>query len=184
MIIYLVVILILFSSIFIVHSFIKSQKQKELYSKALNFAKNNNKKLLVIGNPGESNTNYFFGKYGCGNICIDITGCDCDTSSVTIIKNKLENELQNFEDNSVVIFESEVLEYIDNNKIDKVIQEMYRISNKNIYSVHELKPYSLLTKIKQLGYMTFNKIMNRQVFECKRLFITYPPEGDYKYVDF
>lgn len=121
MIIYLIVILIIIS-VFVFHSFIKSQKQKELYSKALNFAKNNNKKLLVIGNPGESNTNYFFGKYGCGDICIDITGCDCDSSSVKIFKNKLENELQNFADNSVVIFESEVLEYIDKDKIDKVIR--------------------------------------------------------------
>ena len=167
-------------------SWIKKTKQNELYNEANKMSKIKGKKLLVIGNPGESNTNYLFGKYGCGDICIDLNGCICNNSeqNTIIIKDKIENVIGDFEDDSVVIFESEVLEYVDDKYIDYVIREMYRISNGDIFSVHELKPDNILTKIKQNGYKLFNSLMGKPTFNCKRLFKSYPPEADYKYTKY
>jgi hypothetical protein len=162
------------------HSYVKYSLQIKLYDDALKLSKLLEKPLLVIGNPIESSTNHMFGSYGCGNICIDINGCNCNNNTI-VIKNKLEDELHKFDDNSVIIFESETLEYVDDDKIDYVISEMYRISGKNIFSVHQLKPKSFLTLLKTSGYSLFNNLINKQVYTHKRLFSKYPPNNDYIY---
>ncbi len=163
-------------------SYIKHKTQIKMYNLAKKVSIQLNKPLVVIGNPSESSTNYIYGSYDCGNICIDINGCECDDTTVINIKNKLEDELHKFKDNSVIIFESETLEYIDKNKIDYVINELIRISNGNIFSVHNLKPNSILTLFKTNGYSLFNKILNKPIYQHKQLFLTCPPNNKYKYI--
>ena len=182
----LIIIVGIITCLFLIYeSWIKRKKQNTLYNEANKLSKIKNKKLLVIGNPGESNTNYFFGQYGCGDICVDLNGCICDKYNNTIIiKDKLENVTKDFETNSVVIFESEVLEYIDNENIDYVINELYRISGGDIFSVHELKPGNVFTFIKQNGYKFFNFLTGKKTFECKRLFKKFPPKSTYEYVKY
>ena len=87
----LIIIFIIFTGLILLYqSWIKKSKQNKLYNEANKMSKLKGKKLLVIGDPEESNTNYFFGKYGCGDICIDLNGCGCDNSENTIIlKNKI-----------------------------------------------------------------------------------------------
>ncbi len=162
-------------------SYIKHKKQIKMYKLAKRLSIQLNKPLLVIGDPAESSTNFIFGNYSCGDICIDMNGCKCN-SNVINIKNKLEDELHKFKDNSVVIFESETLEYVDKDKIDYVIDELLRISNNNIFSVHELKPNSVLTSIKTNGYSFFNNILNKPIHKHKRLFLSCPLNNDYKYI--
>ena len=86
-----------------------------MYQRALDVSKAKGKPLLVIGNPKESSTNKWFGTYGLGDICIDMNKCESDevNSKSIVVIGKLEDELHKFSDNSVVIFESETLEYID-----------------------------------------------------------------------
>jgi hypothetical protein len=169
---------IIICCILLIHNYIKYNKQINLYKKAYNLSKLTNKKLLVIGDPLESPTNYLFGIYGYGDICIDMN-LNVNSKNIPdntiLIKDKLENVLHKFEDNSVVIFESETLEYIDNDKIDNVINELYRISNYDIYSVHQLKPNSILTLLKSNGYQLFNILIQKKSFNHKRLFKEYPP---------
>ena len=179
--IFLIVILI-FNFILLIQSYNKYNIQQNLYKSAYNLSRKKNKKLLVIGDPIESSTNYLFGHYGYGDICIDmnldLTNKNIPKNTI-LIKDKLENVLQNFQDNSVVIFESETLEYIDNNNIDKVIKELYRISNYDIYSIHQLKPNNIFTHFKANGYKIFNTILKKNTYYHNRLFKEYPPNNKF-----
>ena len=138
----------------------------------------------MIGDPIESSTNWLFGKYGYGDICIDMN-IDLSVQHKTdavIVKDKLENVLHTFKDNSVVIFESEVLEYVDDDNIDYVIDEMYRISGGDIFSVHQLKPNNFFTTCKSAGYALFNKAISKPHYSHRRLFKNHPPGGLYEYI--
>ena len=167
--------------ILFLESLYKTYLQKKNYKRAEKLSKKLNKPLLVIGDPKESPVNFLINSYSYGDICIDMNGCDCKDEKVTILKYKLEDILHTFKDNSVVIFESETLEYVDRDKIDYVIEELYRISNNNIYSVHNLRPNNILTFFKQSGYKWFNYILKKPVFEYRQIFYTYPPYNKYKY---
>lgn len=185
MLVYLLFYIILITIVILfLQSFIKYKKQIKLYNEAYKLSKLKNKKLLIIGDPTESSTNYVFGSYGYGDICIDMN-LDLTNKNIPkdtiLIKNKLENVLHKFNTNSVVIFESETLEYVDDNKISYIIHELYRISNYDIFSVHQLKHNSIFTILKNYGYIVFNYILNKSSFNYKRLFIEYPPKNLYKY---
>lgn len=179
----LVIIIIAIVELFLLYeSYQKYKLQIEMYNNALQMSRITKKPLLVIGDPLESSTNYMFGSYGYGDICIDMNIAPSNKNNNSlIIKDKLENVLHKFPDNSVVIFESEVLEYVDSDKIKYVIQHMERISDGNIFSVHQLKPGSLTTWLKTTGYSVFNKLINKNVYTHKRLFTNYPPYGLYEY---
>jgi hypothetical protein len=154
------------------------------YNLAREMSIKKNKKLLVIGNPLESSTNLMFGTYGMGDICIDMNRCQSNeiNNNAIIIEGKLEDHLKDFATDSVVIFESETLEYIDSDKIDYVIYEMNRISGGDIFAVHQLKPFNTLTTMKQCGYKTFNYLLGKPVFEYNQLMVSYPSNSDYRYV--
>lgn len=181
---YIIIIFILNLLILLFHSYYKYYKQIKLYNLALQLSKETNKQLLVIGDPIESSTNFIFGSYGYGNICIDMN-LDLSnkyiSSNTILIKDKLENVLHKFKDNSVVIFESETLEYVDDKYINYVIQQLYRISNNDIFSIHQLKPNSIFTFFKTNGYSLFNKLLQKKIHTHKRLFSKCPPNNLYTY---
>ncbi len=112
---------------------LRNIRRLNTFRKAEQMAAKLKKPLVVIGNPASggwfARWNPF--KYGCGDLCVDIQGCDdmCDqyvTADVVDILPKLKS-------NSCVIFISVVLEYIDN--IEFVISELYRIAGKNLFVV-------------------------------------------------
>jgi hypothetical protein len=96
---------------------------------------------LVVGDPyngiGSRFYNNFIEGYGCGNITIDLTGCPMCPNGV---KSDIYSYLKEQDDNSMVIFISCVLEYVDN--IDDVIKEIYRVASNNIFIV-TVNEYSL-----------------------------------------
>lgn len=178
----LLALIIVLLFILFLQSYNKYKIQMKRYSQAKELSLATNKKLLVIGDPLESSTNYLFGNYGFGDICIDMN-LDLNsknTNGSVLIKDRLENVLHQFKDNSVVIFESEVLEYVDS--IEYVIREMNRISCGDIFSVHQLKPNSIFTYCKSRGYSFFNKLSKKPLYSHKRLFKRYPPYHDYEYI--
>ena len=111
-------------------SIIRSFKRKRNFRLALANKHKTGKRLLVIGDPNNGGWSSVIGKeYGCGDICTDLVGCKkCPNQ----IQGNLLDVLKSFPNNSVVIFESCVLEYVP--ELQKVQQEMKRISHNDIYS--------------------------------------------------
>lgn len=112
-----------------------------LFDNALQKSKSENKQLLVFGSPQSFSgkfINIFTNTYGCGDICIDMNGCDKCQNTIT---NKIENVINNFESNKYVIFESGLLEVVDETQLNYIVDEMYRITNKteHIYARHYIQ---------------------------------------------
>jgi hypothetical protein len=103
-----------------------------MYNEAKKYAKKVNKKLLVIGNPNAGFWNRNIMKaYDCGNICLDLQGCDCPQ----FIKGDILEELRKISDNKYVIFESCVLEYTNQKLLDKTKKEINRVSGGDYFEV-------------------------------------------------
>jgi len=111
-------------------SIFRSFRRKRNFRLALSQKHKTGKRLLVIGDPNNGGWSSVIGKeYDCGDVCTDLVGCKkCPNQ----IQGNLIDVLKSFPNNSVVIFESCVLEYVP--ELQKVQQEMKRISNNDIYS--------------------------------------------------
>ena len=111
-------------------SIIRSFKRKRNFRLALANKHKTGKRLLVIGDPNNGGWSSVIGKeYGCGDICTDLVGCKkCPNQ----IQGNLLDVLKSFPNNSVVVYESCVLEYVP--ELREVQQEIKRISNNDIYS--------------------------------------------------
>jgi hypothetical protein len=107
------------------------------YKEALLLSKITNKKLLVIGDPyaGFASKNVLR-TYDCGDICLDLAGCDKCSNS---IKGDILCELKKMEDNQYIIYESCVLEYIDEKHLNDVTKELNRVSGGDYIDVR-IKP--------------------------------------------
>jgi len=128
-IIFIIIIIIIID---IILSIYRNYRRSDYYNKSLNLSKKNGKKLLVIGNPVSGVWNKHIKQaYGCGDICLDLLGCDCPIQ----IKGDILNELKKMNTNSYVIYESCVLEYIDQTKIPEVKKEIERVSGGHYYGV-------------------------------------------------
>lgn len=130
MILYILIGIIILDCIF---SLYRVYRRINLYNKAQEKSISLNKELLVIGNPSSGFINKNIYKcYDCGDICLDLNGCgDCPKQ----IKGDLLEELKKMDSNKYVIFESCVLEYIDNNSLSKINKELNRVSGGNLYQV-------------------------------------------------
>lgn len=130
MILYILIGIIILDCIF---SLYRVYRRINLYNKAQEKSISLNKELLVIGNPSSGFINKNIYKcYDCGDICLDLNGCgDCPKQ----IKGDLLEELKKMDSNKYVIFESCVLEYIDNKSLSEINKELNRVSGGNLYQV-------------------------------------------------
>lgn len=87
--------------------------------------------LAVVGAPDSWST----GGYPCGDVTIDIADSDCPNLYRLDITEPLP-----FDDDSLVVFVSCVLEYVDD--FDSAVTELYRISGGNLYNVR-VEPWTL-----------------------------------------
>ena len=128
LIIKFVMLLVLFE---IVMSLLRAKRRIVQWKLANKRKQETNKRLLVVGNPNNGGWSSVMGaEYGCGDVCTDLVGCEKCPSS---IQGDLIEVLRTLSDNSVVIFESCVLEYVSN--INEVKKEMIRISGGDVFSV-------------------------------------------------
>jgi hypothetical protein len=110
-------------------SFERQRTRKKYYERSLALSKKTGKPLMIIGDPNNGCGSKTLGQtYGCGDICIDITGCPGCPNGV---KGYLEDILPTIPDNSYVIFVSYVLEYVNN--VDLVYSNLQRISGGDLY---------------------------------------------------
>jgi len=133
----------------ILHGYKRQTDRIEYYNMAVNKSKQLNKPLIVYGDPyngtGSKIYNTFMKIYGCGDECVDLTGCPkCMNGK----KQDILYHLKQKPDNSSVIFISCVLEYIPH--IEEVIPEILRVAgswdnvfvvtvNKNAFSAYLYK---------------------------------------------
>jgi hypothetical protein len=133
---FLKIILILIFSILIyemVLSYTRVQRRKQIFKVAQQRSIETKKPLLVIGDPENGSTNFVLGRsYGCGDVCVDLTGCPGCPNGV---QEKIESFLVKKKSNSYVIFISCVLEYVNPNQIDLILQELERVSGNDLYVV-------------------------------------------------
>lgn len=152
----------------------RSSRRKIYYEMALQKSRETNKELLVIGDPDNGFVNKYFGRdYGCGTICIDITGCPkCKNKW----KGKVENILPKLETNRYVVYVSCVLEYMDKTHIDDTIKHLKRVSGGDLYLV-SVDPYSF-TSMFYVGRMFTGEP------SAKRIITSEYPFTDINYVEF
>jgi hypothetical protein len=150
----------------------------QLYEEALKKANNENKKLIVLGSPYSGSgkmITLFTETYGCGDICIDMNGCGlCENA----ISDKIENVVPMFNSYEYIIFESGLLEVVDEKNVNYIISELYRIagSKENIYSRHYIQHYKWF-------YIYIGKYIYSILGEgaIHRLVEKYPPYDDYEF---
>ena len=128
----IILIIIIVIIIDIIFSILRNYRRENNYLLALNHSIRSGKKLLVIGDPKSGFWNkHINSSYGYGDVCLDLNGCDCSNS----IKGDILNELKKMNDNEYVIFESCVLEYVNNDKINEINNEIRRVSDDDYYYV-------------------------------------------------
>ena len=76
--------------------------------------------------------NSIYPVYGCGDICVDLVGCQgCKVS----VKDNFINVLQKMPDNSSVVFESCVLEVLSKSEKQLALSEIKRVAKDNYFQV-------------------------------------------------
>lgn len=176
MVLKIILILIVLSILY--KLFYENYKGVKLYEEAQKSANKQNRQLLVLGSPTSLSGKFiklFTNTYGCGDICIDMNGCEGCSKSIA---KKVEDVLYKYESNKYVIFESGLLEVVDKDKLEYIIQEMYRLAGKkeNIYGRHYIqnnKPY-----YKYFGKYLYNIIGEGTI---ERFVDEYPPNNNYKF---
>jgi hypothetical protein len=128
-----IVIIVAIILIEIILGLYRNHRRSSTYNKALTKSKKIKKPLLVIGNPNAGFMNSIYPVYGCGDVCTDLVGCDgCKKS----LKGDILDVLGKLKNNSHVVFESCLLEYVgDDKKKAKVVKEIKRVGGKNSYMV-------------------------------------------------
>jgi hypothetical protein len=129
---YLIIFVIILSLNEIYCALNRFKEGNELYNKALNESRRIGKKLVVIGNPTASFKNKLFGSsYGCGDVCIDLAGCECPNKKNRSPSFEALEKLSNYPNDSVVIFESGT-----KHMVPGLYEEMVRAGGKRVYSVN------------------------------------------------
>ncbi len=149
----------------------RARHQRSMFRKAKTLATKLGKQLVVIGDPKTPHTmTAIFPTYQCGDVCIDIAGCHCNSRKTTIMQEDVLVALKKLPTDSAVIYESEVLDYVDD--IAGVVEEMQRVSGGRMFATHFTSVRSrILTK-------SF-----RDKWATKRLVVQYPPHAPYAFLE-
>ena len=143
-----------------------------------------NKQLIVIGDPysGSPLTRFLqnllrninFELYGCGDYCIDLTGCPkCKTGTNT----SLDKALTNIPSNSGVVFTSCTLEFV-NADMKRMLDDLIRIAGNDIYvvTVKNLNGHYGYECVDNRCAITLNNIFTQK---SSRFISKAPPEYPY-----
>ncbi len=99
--------------------------QRNLFNKATQRAKQTGKRLLVIGCPRAGLSNRLVRTYTHGDICLDIDGCSL------CVKYDINQNLQDFANDSFVLYESGVFSF--SNNFIELIKNVNRITGGDFY---------------------------------------------------
>lgn len=169
----------------------KVRAQRKIFEMAQRKARETGKLLLVIGDPCPPwSNNYFWGAgYEGGDICIDANGAPTANGDESCkVQGWLPECLRHIPNNSVVIFESEVIIYIPHDKIALAMFEFKRISGGDIYACHSLliNAENYVTSQGQLQPIRLFDVWIGQNFgPTVRGAIAYPPfHPEYQFIEY
>lgn len=112
-------------------------RRREVFAQAQARARELGKPLVVVGAPSGGFVNILSTDYGCGDLCVDLEGCEgCERAAA----GRAEDVLPFIPDGSAVVFVSCTLEYVDD--VDLVWRELRRIAGTDVFVVG-VEPWSL-----------------------------------------
>ena len=116
------------------HNYDRNSKRKKVYQSVKDYAKKVNKPLMIIGDPYNGISSKFEGDalYGCGDVCIDLTGCPKCKNSIRV-KGPIPEKLKQFKNDSYVVYVSYVLEYVDD--YEESVKELRRVGGDNVFAL-------------------------------------------------
>lgn len=165
---------------------VKKTAQGLVYGEALRRSRASGKPLVVVGDPAAPRTlNAIFGAgNGCGDLCVDVAGAPgCPRAAALPVLAWLRGQ----PDDSAVIFESEVLIYVPPAELETTIDELFRVSGGDLFSVHSNavdslayartgRPQRIRNWLASSRFGTWNPAF-------LRAFVEYPPHGDYAWLE-
>jgi hypothetical protein len=145
-----------------------------MYLRARALADREKRKLVVIGNPTGGWINKIHQINGCGDVCIDMMGCQkCplfeDEVKPRIFEGDVLNGLKTVEDDSAVVFECELFDYVAD--FPAVLKELSRITGGSIkrsFHVHTIgvggpqNSWDYYTRGKKPPRPSENRLRNRR----------------------
>jgi hypothetical protein len=144
--------------------------RRAYYTCALERARQVNKPLMVIGDPDNGIASIYTGAdYGCGDICVDLTGCPTCSSRSKVMKGRLEELVKGIDFSKYVVYISCVLEYTDD--LPLILQRMQEVNPDELFIVSVewyswmafLYPY-YLTGERPPKYIRFNQKYTKNPF--------------------
>ena len=190
-----IVIIILVAALAAVYGYMRRRGLKKLRGQRIVFAmaeeraRETGKPLVVVGDPAPPKTyNARFGAgYGGGDYCIDINGCEsCIGTPTKRVKARVQDALRVMQDNSAVIFESEVLPYLPEKEVAGVIAQMMRVSGGDVFCCHsniiDLHRYASTGEVQDPD--PFEVWRTRNFGVMMRVYYAFPPFHDFKAVEF
>ena len=127
------VVLTLLAAYHVYRARCKLDGQRAVYALAAARARATKKPLVVVGDPRAPKTlNAAFGPgYGCGDLCVDIAGAP---SCPRALAAPVLEWARRAADDSVVVFESEVLMYVPRAELAATLRELRRVSGGDLFS--------------------------------------------------
>ncbi|MGB1016774.1 MAG: hypothetical protein ACPG4T_21725, partial [Nannocystaceae bacterium] len=99
------------------------QRRKQVFDQAMKRSVKTERPLVVVGDPNAGLHTRLVAAYGCGDVCVDLTGCPaCPVAKSADITSGIKG----LEDDSSVVFCCCVLEYVSD--VAAAMQELKRIA--------------------------------------------------------
>ena len=144
------------------------QVRREVYDLAARRAGAVHRPLVVVGNPDGGAVTRLYRAYGCGDLCVDITGCPL--CKVVQAADVTAGPVPGVADDSAVVFVSCVLEYVGD--AAAAVREIVRMagSAENIFAV-SVQPWTLTaalypgarwTAVQSADQMTLTPVSQQQ----------------------
>lgn len=167
----------------------KIRGQRAIFAMAKQRARDKGKPLIVIGDPAPPKTyNSSFGAgYDGGDMCIDTNGCESVARSRALrVRAKVQDVLPLLSNDSAVIFESEVLEYLPEADVEPTISEMKRVSGGDLFCCHsntiDAAKYAATGELQEPIPFEVWRIRHSGVM--RRVFFAFPPFHEFEYIEF
>jgi len=118
------------------------QERRVVFEEAQRRAAATGRRLVVVGDPHAGMQTRVLPAYGCGDVCVDLTGCPACPPGVGVATDITRDRIDRVPDDSAVVYVSCVLEYVSDP--EAAVRELMRMagSQENLFVV-SVQPWTL-----------------------------------------